>query len=75
MCILYKLFNYFYFRFKTSTGEDDGIHTAGEGMGQVFTHAKDDPLQLSDILPKNRIYDKMRPPKMAGTHILNITTM
>jgi len=28
---------------------------------------EDDPLQLSDILPKtNKIYDKMRPPKQAG---------
>ena len=75
MCILHKLLKYLYFRFKTSTGEDSGIHAVGGGIIQVFTHGKDNPLQLIDILPKNRIYDKMRPPKMAGTHNLNITTM
>jgi len=53
--------------FETTTGDNSaGINAAGGGIGQVFTHGKDDPLQLSDILPKNKIYDKMRPPKMAG---------
>merc|ERR1719419_1364641 len=53
--------------FETTTGDNSAsINAAGGGIGQVFTHGKDDPLQLSDILPKNKIYDKMRPPKMAG---------
>ena len=50
MCILYKLLNYFYFSFKT--GEDLGIHAVGAGIGEVFTHGKDDPLQLSNIYQK-----------------------
>lgn len=35
---------------------------------QVFVHGKDDPLELKDILPKNKKapYDKMRPPKLEG---------
>ena len=38
-----------------------------------ISHGKDDPLHLSDILPKNWIYVKMRPHKMAGKNDLNIT--
>ena len=37
-----------------------------EGVGQVFEHGKDEPLQLSDIIPKEAVYDKMRPPKVEG---------
>ena len=36
------------------------------GGGQVFQHGKDDPMQLSDIIPKKSMYDKMRPPKVEG---------
>ena len=35
-----------------------------EGKGQVW--GKDDPMQLSDIIPKKSMYDKMRPPKVEG---------
>ena len=37
-----------------------------EGVGQVFEAGKDEPLQLSDIIPKEAVYDKMRPPKVEG---------
>ena len=33
-----------------------------EGVGQVF----EEPLELSDIIPKESVYDKMRPPKVEG---------
>ena len=46
MCILHKLLKYLYFMFKTSTGEDSGIHAVGGGISQVFTHGKDDPYNL-----------------------------
>ena len=39
-----------------------GIGTVGDGIGM----SKDDPMQLSDILPKTLMYDKMRPPKVEG---------
>ena len=75
MCILYKFFKYFHFRFTTSTCENLGILALGGAIGQVFTHGNDDPFKPSDILPKKRIHDKMRPSKMAGNHDLNITTI
>ena len=37
-----------------------------EGVGQVFEAGKDEPLELSDIIPKEAVYDKMRPPKVEG---------
>lgn len=43
-----------------------GIGVVGEGMGMGFKHSKDDPMQLSDILPQTLMYDKMRPPKVEG---------
>ena len=43
-----------------------GIGTVGDGMGMGFKGVKDDPMQLSDILPKTLMYDKMRPPKVEG---------
>lgn len=43
-----------------------GIGTVGEGMGMGIKDGKDDPMQLSDILPKTLMYDKMRPPKVEG---------
>ena len=42
------------------------IGLVSEGLGQVFEHGKDEPLQLSDIIPKEAVYDKMRPPKVEG---------
>ena len=49
------------------TGENislSGIGMVSEGKGQVW--GKDDPMQLSDIIPKKSMYDKMRPPKVEG---------
>ena len=42
------------------------IGLVSEGVGQVFEPGKDEPLQLSDIIPKEAVYDKMRPPKVEG---------
>ena len=39
-------------------------------MGQVFEAGKDEPLELSDIIPKEAVYDKMRPPKVEGKNRL-----
>ena len=36
---------------------------------QVFKHGKEDPMQLSDIIPNDLMYDKMRPPKMEGERL------
>ena len=41
-----------------------GIGMVSEGKGQVW--GKDDPMQLSDIIPTKSMYDKMRPPKVEG---------
>ena len=42
------------------------IGLVSEGVGQVFEAGKDEPLELSDIIPKEAVYDKMRPPKVEG---------
>ena len=41
-------------------------YVLSEGVGQVFDAGKDEPLELSDIIPKEAVYDKMRPPKVEG---------
>ena len=60
----------FYFRVQFSRTLENigvsGIGTVGEGMGMGIKDGKDDPMQLSDILPKTLMYDKMRPPKVEG---------
>ena len=41
-----------------------GIGMVSEGLGLGL--GKDDPMQLSDIIPTKSMYDKMRPPKVEG---------
>ena len=51
-----------------SVSGDEGDVDSGELSSEYF----DAPLQLSDIMPKNRrLYDKMRPPKYKGKNIFN----
>ena len=55
-----------------------GIGAVGDGMGMGMKNSKDDPMQLSDILPKTLMYDKMRPPKVEGdatNSLLNTTLL
>ena len=49
------------------------IGLVSEGVGQVFEAGKDEPLELSDIIPKESVYDKMRPPKVEGKKKLEQT--
>ena len=44
-------------------------YTALIVTAQVFKHGKEDPMQLSDIIPNDLMYDKMRPPKMEGERL------
>ena len=48
--------------FASATGDE-----VDEDSGDLSSEYFDAPLQLSDIMPKNRrLYDKMRPPKYKG---------
>ena len=52
-----------------SVSEDEDVDP-GELSSEYF----DAPLQLSDIMPKNRrLYDKMRPPMFKGKSTFNLT--
>ena len=55
-----------YISCRTSNSRNIAIWPHVIVTSQVFKHGKEDPMQLSDIIPNDLMYDKMRPPKMEG---------